>query len=572
MACTTPPFSSAEGSSSCAEDPLSARAILCPAAAFLWSYQEALRSSTSDFFQIFTRTNAVPSGAYNELSDGISFYIGTGEWGTDDTPQMTLCIKPKGSSSDQAVAASSSMWRPEVGVAYSFRIVDASSHAHLYIDNRLLLVHSHLPTTYSPGSYVALYNRETHAAQTSFGPITISTLPSLSGPLPTRPPSPLAPAPTPVQAQAGWSVTAPSDSSGASPGAVAGAVVGVILLVLVSAVAVMKVIQRRKRAAEVEVRLLLSSSSQWANFISKLDTDARAFASKHWDGSVCRSCGNVVHTELNPFLDAESPLVVNFKNGITECGHADGRFLWHGTAADSIVPICQGGFNPELRRNCVHGLGEYFGRSPSTSHTYAREDKNHLRRLILCYVLKESGGDGGDIVFVENPPLSHNRTFVLPVLVVTYSLRATNPPLNCVFESLFGSTRILYHQTHDAAAHAIMAGGFDMSTACAGLAGRGIYFATHPRSTFHKSNHRGSIIRVRVNVGLSFPDTFQPATTDFDQTLRPYGYLSVRIPRNDWNKNPTENGAEYVIYNAVQAQPRAIMSSSQFAQVQHCTV
>jgi hypothetical protein len=46
----------------------------------------------------------------------------------------------------------------------------------------------------------------------------------------------------------------------------------------------------------------------------------------------------------------------------------------------------------------------------------------------------------------------------------------------------------------------------------------------------------------------------------------------VRIPRNDWNKNPTENGAEYVIYNAVQAQPRAIMSSSQCAQIQHCTV
>ena len=334
----------------------------------------------------------------------------------------------------------------------------------------------------------------------------------------------------------------------------------------------MKFIQRRKKAAEVEVRLLLSSSSQWANFISKLDTDARTFASSHWDSSIRRSCGNIVHTELNPFLDAESPLVVNFKNGITECCHADGQFLWHGTAADNIVPICQGGFNPELRRNCVHGLGEYFGRSPSTSHTYAGEDRNHLRRLILCFVLKESGGDGGDIVFVDNPALSHNRTFVLPVLVVTYSSRATNPPLNCVFESLFGSIRILYHQTNDAAASAIMAGGFDMSTARVGLAGRGIYFATHPRSTFHKSNNHGSIIRVRVNVGLSFPDAFHPTTTDFDQTLRPYGYLSLRIPRNDWDHHATENGAEYVIYNAVQAQPRAIMSSSHHAQIQRCSV
>jgi hypothetical protein len=46
----------------------------------------------------------------------------------------------------------------------------------------------------------------------------------------------------------------------------------------------------------------------------------------------------------------------------------------------------------------------------------------------------------------------------------------------------------------------------------------------------------------------------------------------LRIPRNDWDHHATENGAEYVIYNAVQAQPRAIMSSSHHAQIQRCSV
>jgi len=113
----------------------------------------------ADFFQFYTRTNAVPSGCCNEISDGISFYIGTGDWSPS-----TLWISTKGSSSDQLVSVSASTWRPQVGVTYSYRIVDAGSYAQLYIDNTLMLTLSNIQATFMPGGYVAMYNRETYQA------------------------------------------------------------------------------------------------------------------------------------------------------------------------------------------------------------------------------------------------------------------------------------------------------------------------------------------------------------------------------------------------------------------------
>lgn len=290
------------------------------------------------------------------------------------------------------------------------------------------------------------------------------------------------------------------------------------------------------------------------------------FAGSHWDANVRQACGVIVHTELNPFLDRLGLLVASFRSGIDECGVNCGEFLWHGTSEDSILPICSAGFNPHLRNQQAHGPGEYFAHSAATAYGYTRDNGNGMRRLVLYYVLKQSKVVGGDIIVVDNPPLSSRRTYVLPVLVFTFSL-------NCAYSSPFGSHRIMYHQTSEAAATAIMRQGFDMSKAAGGIAGEGIYFATHPKSTFHKANAgRGSIIRATLNVGISLLTGPSPGAISYDTMLRLLGYLSVKIPRNDWNHDATENGAEYVVYNACQAQAHAIMPIAQYARVSACTV
>jgi hypothetical protein len=390
----------------------------------------------------------------------------------------------------------------------------------------------------------------------------------------TLPPILGAPSPTPAKSPAPLpNLDAVSESASApanSAAAIAGCIVASVALVIIIALAAFKAIQRRRSALapNATFELPLLCNSDWANFVSQLDVDARVFVSSSWDTSARQACGAVIHTELNPFLDREGPLVINFKSGISECGRNGGAFLWHGTGEDRILPICSGGFNPGLRgdqNGQAHGQGEYFGRFPSTSHSYARENANGMRRLLLCYVLKQTAVAGSDIVVVDNPPLCTSKTYVLPVLLVTYCAHALNPPLNCEYTSPFGSHRIMYHQTSDTAANSIMQEGFDMSKAASNvLAGAAIYFATHPKSTLHKARHTGCIIRATVNIGMSLPTGWHPGPIDYEQTLRPYGYLSVRIPRHDWNGSPTENGAEYVVYKSVQVQPHAIMQSAQY--------
>ena len=331
----------------------------------------------------------------------------------------------------------------------------------------------------------------------------------------------------------------------------------------------LKIIQRRRNmthAAALDVLFPnVNCTGEWCDFVSKLDVDARLFACASWDAHVRQACGGIVHMELNPLLDRTSPVVANFRSGINECSRDRGVFLWHGTSEANVLPICSGGFNPGNRGRQVHGEGEYFGRTPATSHAYTSDDGHGMRRLILCYVLKQTAVVG-DIVVVNNPPLSQEKTYVLPVLVVTYSPNALNPPLNCLYTSPFGSHRIMYHQTSEASASAIMLQGFDIGMADNGIAGTGIYFATHPQSTFHKARAgRGRIMRVTLNVGRSLPTDVNPGAISA-QTLADGGYSSVRIPRNDWNRNATENGAEYVVYHACQALPHTILPQQQYDQ------
>ncbi len=128
---------------------------------------------STHFFQCFTRSNAVPSNPWSEITDGIKFFIGNGSWCPDEG-NTSLFISAKGGGCAQSASLSASTWQPRVGATYNYRIVDAGSSAQIYIDNSLLLTHSNLDASFTPGGYVAMYNRETEHLQTSLGAIAIS--------------------------------------------------------------------------------------------------------------------------------------------------------------------------------------------------------------------------------------------------------------------------------------------------------------------------------------------------------------------------------------------------------------
>ena len=128
---------------------------------------------SADFFQFFTRSNAVPINPWSEIADGIRFFIGNGSWSPNEAI-TSLFISAKGGGCAQSASISASTWQPRVGATYNYRIVDAGSFAQIYIDNSLLLTHSNLDASFAPGGYVAMYNRETEHSQTSLGAIAIS--------------------------------------------------------------------------------------------------------------------------------------------------------------------------------------------------------------------------------------------------------------------------------------------------------------------------------------------------------------------------------------------------------------
>jgi len=90
------------------------------------------------------------------------------------------------------------------------------------------------------------------------------------------------------------------------------------------------------------------------------------------------------------------------------------------------------------------------------------------------------------------PPPSHRTlTYALPICVVTYTSPPAAAPRYCSpFTHAHATTRMLFHQTTEEGARGIMRTGFDLLKAKGGLVGRGIYFCTHPKSSFQKSHDR----------------------------------------------------------------------------------
>jgi hypothetical protein len=187
--------------------------------------------------------------------------------------------------------------------------------------------------------------------------------------------------------------------------------------------------------------------------------------------------------------------------------------------------------------------------------------------MILAAVLRvpQTTFHNNNIVVVNNP-IGSFVSYALPILVVTYG----QPPQNYLFKSAFHGAacdRVLYHQTTLQAAQSIKQQGFDINRSNIGLVGRGAYFATHPRSTNQKAQQKGALLRATVSVGMSHHAPFA-GQRDFDpQTLiTQYPPLSsVRIPRNDWNHQATENGAEYVVFEASKIKRVEILSQKQCA-------
>jgi RNA:NAD 2'-phosphotransferase (TPT1/KptA family) len=247
------------------------------------------------------------------------------------------------------------------------------------------------------------------------------------------------------------------------------------------------------------------------------------------------------------------------------------EYVWHGTLAQNVYDICIHGFDPSRRRNQVHGPGVYFSRDANISNSYCKPDANGLNRMIVALALRVPQSKFLDNQYVVvNNPTSSNVSYVLPMLVVTFGLQ----PPNYVFESAFriGMTceRVLYHQTTLEAAKNILEHGFDLGQSKAKtLVGKGIYFATHPRSTIHKASRHGALLRVTVAVGLSLDVPFRPEKMDYPVALASQvpPRSSIRIPRNDWNHQPTEDGAEYVVFDVSQIKSIKCLSLEQYSEI-----
>ena len=108
-----------------------------------------------------------------------------------------------------------------------------------------------------------------------------------------------------------------------------------------------------------------------------------------------------------------------------------------------------------------------------------------------------------------------------------------------------GKTMTLYHQTSSDVAKLIVSSQ-EMLRGSTGLAGGGIYFATTPRHTNHKTLHQGPILECTVKLGNIYKTSFSgDSTLSFRKLINMTpAFDSVIIPRT--------NREEYVIYNKKQ--------------------
>jgi hypothetical protein len=307
-----------------------------------------------------------------------------------------------------------------------------------------------------------------------------------------------------------------------------------------------------------------ATREQMTVFVSKLDDQCRRFVQSTW----AASNGNILHIELNPFVCttalAESPVLQKFWPAYvaSRLSQIDGsNFYWHGTRMPSIEPICRDGFNPALRSGQALGPGEYFGRNSTVSHPFAHPDPQGRRHMLAVFILPGHGRSHNDVLIVDNP--RQGQSFCLPVSVVYYGLPVV--PANYRHISTFqGDRRVLYHETSALAAQSILQNNFNVALSSVGMCGRGVYFATHPRSCHQKTRNKGVIVRAIVNLGRILEVSHQGRSDLNLLYLRSQGYMSVRIPRNDFNKAITENGAEYVVYDVSQISNISLISGPEY--------
>ena len=336
-----------------------------------------------------------------------------------------------------------------------------------------------------------------------------------------------------------------------------------IVLIVLPCIAVIGIVIAIKVKAK---RSKAECQKSWLTFVGDREIEARKFVAAAWSAAL----GPVVHVELNPELDRDCAALQRFKTPWSNRSHqlnaTDFGYMWHGTSAHSIQSICKMGFDPAQRRNQAHGPGEYFGRDADTSDGYCgAADCDGFKRLIVAIVLHgpQTTLANAHIAVVKNPT-DFSVSYALPLLVVTYGRARPASNFVSAFQNGNSCTRVLYHQTTQAFAAKIIKDGFNVSRGSKLLAGEGVYFSSHPRSTHQKANHKGAILRATVSVGLSMPLPFNGHQGLHLQAIAAQGFSSARIARNDWNHIGTENGAEYVVYDTSQIKCCALLSPQQY--------
>ncbi|UJR16958.1 hypothetical protein I4U23_003856 [Adineta vaga] len=162
-------------------------------------------------------------------------------------------------------------------------------------------------------------------------------------------------------------------------------------------------------------------------FLSQVFSAAKKFVQNNWPfDPLVRPVGQMYE---NPYLRKEYQALLRFYKANEILGHssppdlAKGFFAYHGSPAESIVPICQNGFDPNRRLNQVHGPGEYFGISAIISDTYTKKAGNHtgFNQMIIAFILRCTQITKIDhFCYVVNNPIDWTYAFNLPVLIVTY--------------------------------------------------------------------------------------------------------------------------------------------------------
>jgi len=137
--------------------------------------------------------------------------------------------------------------------------------------------------------------------------------------------------------------------------------------------------------------------------------------------------GNVNRIDVIPgVLAGTCPSAVRFLNGLRSIGGnlSNGTFAWHATPSEAgVTGISDEGFDPKRRSGQVFGPGEYFAKTNTYSHGYAKG----LGRMFVAYVLKNPAPTTEEVHYVVNNPLDWGLSFCVPIAVVSYGKTTSSP-------------------------------------------------------------------------------------------------------------------------------------------------